>query len=195
LICNIILLHHIIIFCILCNVCLVAYNYEVDDYLFGSISYLLKYLLASLQIKQNNVQHLKKCLTLHTQKTHKNFIFKNWTQVSYMIYIMVKFPMNTNTLKKILKCYNTRFITNFMGHNLTIIVMQNLIFIGSYEIDMDVIHLLVCLNIDSMCIVYAQMSYACSYCLNTNVACLFVLFTHESCARDFRVWIMHDIHV
>jgi hypothetical protein len=61
----------------LCNVRLVAYNYEVDDYLFGSISYSLKYLLASLHIKQNNVQHLKECLTLHTQKTHNNFIFKN----------------------------------------------------------------------------------------------------------------------
>jgi hypothetical protein len=34
-------------------------------------------------------------------------------------------------------------ITNFMGHNLTIIVVQNFLFIGSYEINTNVIHLLV----------------------------------------------------
>jgi hypothetical protein len=34
-------------------------------------------------------------------------------------------------------------ITNFMGHDLAIIVMQNLLFIGSYGIDMNVIHLIV----------------------------------------------------
>jgi len=33
-------------------------------------------------------------------------------------------------------------ITNFMGHNLTIIVVRNLFFIGLYEIDTNVIHLL-----------------------------------------------------
>ncbi len=60
----------------LCNFRLVTYNYEVDNCLFDSISYLLKYLLTSFQIKQNNIQHLIECLTLHTQK-HKNFIFKN----------------------------------------------------------------------------------------------------------------------
>jgi hypothetical protein len=32
-------------------------------------------------------------------------------------------------------------ITNFMGHNLTIIVLQILFFIGAYGIDTDVIHL------------------------------------------------------
>jgi hypothetical protein len=34
-------------------------------------------------------------------------------------------------------------ITNFMGHDLTIIVVQNLLFISSYGIDMNVIHLFV----------------------------------------------------
>jgi hypothetical protein len=40
-----------------------------------------------------------------------------------------------------------------MGHDLTIIVMQNLFFIGSYGIDMDVIPLFVLFDIDVMCIV------------------------------------------
>jgi hypothetical protein len=34
-------------------------------------------------------------------------------------------------------------ITNFMGHDLVIIVVRNLFFIGSYGIDMNVIHLFV----------------------------------------------------
>jgi hypothetical protein len=35
------------------------------------------------------------------------------------------------------------YITNLMGHDLTIIVVQNLLFIGSYGINMDVIQLFV----------------------------------------------------
>ncbi len=35
------------------------------------------------------------------------------------------------------------YITNFMGHILTIIVMRNLLFICSYGIDMDIIHLFI----------------------------------------------------
>jgi len=35
------------------------------------------------------------------------------------------------------------YITNFMGHDLVIIVMRNVFSIGSYGIDKDVIHLLV----------------------------------------------------
>jgi hypothetical protein len=34
---------------------------------------------------------------------------------------------------------------------------------------------------------HEYMSYACFYCLNMDVVCLFVLFTHESCAHNFRV--------
>jgi hypothetical protein len=38
-------------------------------------------------------------------------------------------------------CVN--IITSFMGHNLTIRVVRNMIFIGSYEINTNAIHLLV----------------------------------------------------
>jgi hypothetical protein len=57
-----------------------------------------------------------------------------------------------------------------MGHNLAIIVMRNLFFIGSYGIDMDVIHLFVLF--EHRCHVHR---------LDTNVICLFVLFKHECC--------------
>jgi hypothetical protein len=40
-----------------------------------------------------------------------------------------------------------------MGHDLAIIVVQNLLFIGSYGINTNVIHLLYCLNINVMSIV------------------------------------------
>ncbi len=61
-------------------------------------------------------------------------------------------------------------ITNFMGHNLTIIVMWNLFFIGLYEIDTNVIHLFVLFE-----------HRCCVHYLDTNVICLFVLFKHECC--------------
>jgi len=35
------------------------------------------------------------------------------------------------------------FITNFIGHDLAIIIMQNSLFIGLYGIDTNVIHLLI----------------------------------------------------
>jgi hypothetical protein len=73
------------------NICLVlTYKYDVGNCLFDFISSLLKCSLTSLQIKQNSMQYLKQCLTSNTQK-HKNVVFGNWTQVLYMIYIMVKF--------------------------------------------------------------------------------------------------------
>jgi len=40
-------------------------------------------------------------------------------------------------------CTNGCYITNFMGHNLTIIVVKNILFKGSYGINTNVIHLLV----------------------------------------------------
>jgi len=40
-----------------------------------------------------------------------------------------------------------------MGHDLAIIVMQNLLFVGSFGINMDVIHLFIFLNIDIVRIV------------------------------------------
>jgi hypothetical protein len=39
------------------------------------------------------------------------------------------------------------------------------------------------------------MSYAYLYFLNTDVVCLFMLFTHESYVHGFHVQMMHDIHV
>jgi hypothetical protein len=57
-----------------------------------------------------------------------------------------------------------------MGHDLTIIVVQNLFFIGSYGIETYVIHLLVLF--EHQCRVH---------CLDTNVICMFVLFGHNFC--------------
>jgi len=72
-----------------------------------------------------------------------------------------------------------RFTTNFMGHDLAIIVVQNLLFISLYEIDMKVIHLLIMLE-----------HWCCVHCLDTNVICMFVLFRHECCVsiRIVYVW-------
>jgi hypothetical protein len=57
-----------------------------------------------------------------------------------------------------------------MGHNLVIIVVRNLLFIGSCGIDIDVIHLLV---------LFEHQFHV--YCLNTNVICMFLLFKHRCC--------------
>jgi hypothetical protein len=74
-----------------------------------------------------------------------------------------------------------------MGHDLIIIVMQNLHFMGLYGIYTDVIHLFVlfehqdvvhCLNTNVICMFVF---------LVTNVVCLFMLFTHESCTHNFCV--------
>jgi hypothetical protein len=45
----------------------------------------------------------------------------------------------------ILSCYDEHatIIKNSMGHNLAIIIMQNMFFIGLYRINIDVIHLFV----------------------------------------------------
>jgi hypothetical protein len=59
-------------------------------------------------------------------------------------------------------------ITNFMGHDLAIIVMQNLLSIGLYGINTNIIHLL--LLFEHQCRVHY---------LDTNVICLFVLFKHR----------------
>jgi hypothetical protein len=42
-------------------------------------------------------------------------------------------------------------ITNFMGYNLAIIIMRNLLFIGSYGIDMDVNQLVVLFEHQCLC--------------------------------------------
>jgi hypothetical protein len=61
-------------------------------------------------------------------------------------------------------------IKNFIGHDLAIIVVQNLLFIGSYGIDIDVIHLLVL--VEHQC---------CVHYLDMNVICIFILFRHKCC--------------
>ncbi len=61
-------------------------------------------------------------------------------------------------------------ITNFMGHNLIIIIMWKLLFIGLCAIDTNVIHLLVLFEH------WCHVHY-----LDTNVICLFVLFIHKCC--------------
>jgi len=68
-------------------------------------------------------------------------------------------------------------ITNIMGHDLAIIVVWNFLFIGSYGIDTDVIHLLVLFE-----------HQCCVHCLNMNVICLFILFRHECCVSIYIVY-------
>jgi hypothetical protein len=62
------------------------------------------------------------------------------------------------------------FITNFMGRNLAIIVVRNVFFISSYEIDTNVIHL------------FELFEHQCHmHCLYMNVICLFILFKQGCC--------------
>jgi hypothetical protein len=85
------------------------------------------------------------------------------------------------------------YIINFMGHDLEIIVVWNLFFIGLYGLNIDVIHLFVlfkpwchahCLNMNVMCL-FIWFRHICW--------CLFVLFTQKNHAYEFHVQIMHDI--
>jgi hypothetical protein len=64
-----------------------------------------------------------------------------------------------------------------MGHDLAIIVVQNLFFIGSYGINTDFIHLLVLF----------EHWYGVHY-LNTNVICLFISFKHGCCMSIYVVY-------
>jgi hypothetical protein len=61
-------------------------------------------------------------------------------------------------------------ITNLRDHDLAIIVVWNLLFIGSYKINTNVIHLFV---------LFAHQCHA--HCLDMNVICLFILFKHGCC--------------
>jgi hypothetical protein len=68
-------------------------------------------------------------------------------------------------------------ITNFIGHNLAIIVVRNLFFIGSYGIYMSMSFIyLYYLNIDVKCTLFKH-----------NIICLFMLIRHKNCAHDFHV--------
>jgi hypothetical protein len=67
------------------------------------------------------------------------------------------------------------YITNFMGYNLAIIVVQNLFFIGSYGIDINVFIYVYFLNIDVMRIVLTRISYFYLYCLS------WMLYVYSCC--------------
>jgi hypothetical protein len=86
-----------------------------------------------------------------SQQLHNNGI--------YLLYVAWSLPYIVKTC-----------ITNVLGHDLTIIVLQNLLFIGSYGINMDVIHLFV-----------LSKHWYHVHCLNTNAICLFVSFKHGCC--------------
>jgi hypothetical protein len=45
-----------------------TYKYEIGNCLFDSISYLLDNHLPSLQLRQNSMAHLNRCLLLNTKK-------------------------------------------------------------------------------------------------------------------------------
>jgi len=64
-----------------------------------------------------------------------------------------------------------------MGHDLIIIVVQNLFFISLYGIDIDLINLFV---------LFKHQCY--THYLNTNVICLIILLKHEYCM------FIHDIY-
>jgi len=68
-------------------------------------------------------------------------------------------------------------ITNLMGHDLAIIVVRNLLFIGLYGINTDVIHLLVLFE-----------HWYRVHALNINVICLFVSFNHGCCMFIYVVY-------
>jgi hypothetical protein len=75
----------------------------------------------------------------------------------------------------------------FHGSRLAIIVMQDLLFIGLYKVDMNVIHLFVLFE-HKYCVHCLDTNFnAYLYYLNTDVVCIFVLFTPKSCSHDFCV--------
>jgi len=91
------------------------------------------------------------------------------------------------------------YITNFMDYNLVIIVVQNLFFIGSYGIDINVFIYVYFLNINVMCIVLTIISYAYLYCLSwmlyVFLCCLHMkvvyttsMFKWHSCLSNTNPW-------
>jgi hypothetical protein len=73
----------------------------------------------------------------------------------------------------------------FHGSRLSIIVVQNLFFIGSYGVNMNVIHLFALF--EHWYCVHCLDTYfnAYLYCLNMDVVCLFMLFMPKNFAHDF----------
>jgi hypothetical protein len=92
-----------------------------------------------------------------------------WSNNSFCFEIWCK--SNESTVYGLFDWLNpTSYITNFMGHDLAIIVMRNYFFISLYGININVINLLVLFE-----------HWCHMHCLNTNVICMFVLFRHRCC--------------
>jgi hypothetical protein len=53
-----------------------TYKYEIGNYLFYFISFLLDNHLSSFKLRQNNMVDLNQCLLLNTKKP-KNIVFNN----------------------------------------------------------------------------------------------------------------------
>jgi hypothetical protein len=114
---------------------------------------------------------------LHIQNVALNYFFGIWCKLMYENYpfLLEKNYENDNNmgyLNKKIDIWNFYInnITKFMGHDLTIIVVRNLLFIGLYGKDMDVIQL------------YVLFEHQCRvHRLDTNVIWMFVLFGHECC--------------
>jgi hypothetical protein len=47
------------------------YHYVVGDCLFDSVSYLMKYSISSISLRQNSMNYLKYCLLLNTPKAQQ----------------------------------------------------------------------------------------------------------------------------
>jgi hypothetical protein len=96
----------------------------------------------------------------------KNNYFKKYILLGFCFIIICKNIVNFFLI-----------ITNFMGHDLTIIVVWNLFFISSYGINT---------NVNQLFILFEH--WYCAHCLDTNVKCLFVLFRHGCCI------FIHDVY-
>jgi hypothetical protein len=122
------------------------------------------------------MQWTLKILPYHFLKTLKTTC-TFWMTIHNTICPIMKYlkmsSINHHTRKKTIlqlkNCCYHHFITNFIHHDLAIIVVQNLLFIGLYGMDTDAIHLLV--MFEHWCRVH---------CLDTKVICLFILFKHEN---------------
>jgi len=51
-------------------------KYEINNYLFDCISYLLDNHLSYLELSQNNMAHLNQCLLLNIKKTQQSHVWK-----------------------------------------------------------------------------------------------------------------------
>ncbi len=90
-----------------------TYNYDVGNYLFEFISYLLKYLLTSLQMKQNNTENLKECLTLNKQKNTRMSFSKNEPTFLTWFTSWSSFQWTPIHWKNVPKCYNMKLMGGF----------------------------------------------------------------------------------